>query len=97
MVIATTRNIVSVPDTFAYVNVTRNTTGAGGDATGYAQYVTKHSQFVLPYNHATQPLTKQDRLFFRLYRDSGVANDFSGTVVVTEFEMVYQSVGIPTI
>ncbi len=94
MVITTTRNIVSVPDTFAYVNVTRNTTG---DATGYAQYVTKHSQFVLPYNHATQPLTKQDHVFFRLYRDSGVANDFSGTVVVTEFEMVYQSVGIPTI
>ncbi len=93
MVITRSRNIVDVPDTFAYVNVTRNTTGDGGDA----QYVTKHSQFALPYNHATQPLAKQDHVFFRLYRDSGVANDFSGTVVVTEFEMVYQSVGISTI
>ncbi len=29
MVITRSRNIVDVPDTFAYVNVTRNTTGDG--------------------------------------------------------------------
>ncbi len=29
MVITRSKNIVDVPDTFAYVNVTRNTTGDG--------------------------------------------------------------------
>lgn len=70
--------------------------GIGGDTTGYVRYKTKHTQFVLPYNHASQPLTKQDHLFFRVWRDAPVAGDFGGTVVATEFEVIYHSVGIPT-
>lgn len=67
------------------------------DSADYAQYVTKHSQFTLTFNHADQPLTKQDHVFFKLTRNTGVTNDFGGTVSITEFELVYNSVGLPRI
>jgi len=70
--------------------------GAGGDTTDYAQYVTKHTRVTLAYNDANQPLTKQDHVYFKISRDTSVANDFAGTVTVLAYEIIYNSVGIPT-
>lgn len=70
--------------------------GAGGDTTDYPQYTTKHTRFTLPYNHTNQPLTAQDHIYFLIHRDTGVANDYSGTVVITAFEVIYNSKGLPT-
>ena len=66
------------------------------DSGDYAQYVTEHSQHVMPFNDGDQPLTKQDHLFFRISRDTAVANDFGGTVTVPAWEIIYNSVSIPT-
>ena len=70
--------------------------GAGGDTGDYLQYQTKHTRFTLTYNNANQPLTAQDHLYFLVHRDTGVANDFSGTVVIPAFEIIYNSNGFPT-
>ena len=70
--------------------------GAGGDTTDYLQYTTKHTRVTLPYNDANQPLTKQDHVYFKISRDTSVANDFAGTVTVLAYEIIYNSVGIPT-
>lgn len=70
--------------------------GAGGDTTDYAQYETKHTRFTLTYNNANQPLTAQDHVYFKISRDTSVANDFSGTVTVSAYEIIYQSKGFPT-
>lgn len=70
--------------------------GVGGDTADYAQYQTKHTQFTLVYNNANQPLTAQDHVYFKITRDTAVANDFGGSVTVTAYEIIYNSKGFPT-
>ena len=60
------------------------------------QYTTVHSPVTFPFNDADQPLTKQDHLYVRCYRDTTVGNDFAGTVVATAFEILYNSTTLPT-
>lgn len=60
------------------------------------QYTMIHSGVWIYPNSTTQPITKQDHLYFRVSRDTGVANDFTGTVVATAFEILYNSTAIPT-
>lgn len=62
----------------------------------YAQYTTIHSRFTLDYDNANQPLTAQDHMYFKITRDTGVANDFAGTTTVTAFEIIYNSNSMPT-
>lgn len=66
------------------------------DTATVAQYVTIHSPVTLPFNDANQPITKQDHLYVRCYRDTTVANDFTGTVIATAFEVIYNSNTLPT-
>lgn len=61
-----------------------------------AQYKTIHSRATLDFDDANQPLAKQDHVFFKVTRNTGVANDFAGTVTVPAFEINYMSVGLPT-
>jgi len=70
--------------------------GVGGDTGDYSQYQTKHTRVTLTYNDANQPLVKQDHVYFKISRDTSVANDFSGSVTVSAYEMIYWSVGYPT-
>lgn len=70
--------------------------GAGGDTGDHARYKTVHSRMTLAYNNANQPLTVQDHVFFKISRDVGVSGDFSGTVTVSAFEIIYTSTGFPT-
>lgn len=70
--------------------------GVGGDTADYAQYETKHTQFVLPFDDADQPLTKEDHIYVLIHRDTAVANDFTGTVVITAYEVVYNSNSLPS-
>ena len=70
--------------------------GAGGDTGDYIQYQTKHTRVTLTYNNANQPLAKQDHVYFKVSRDTGVANDFSGSVTVSAYEIIYTSTGLPT-
>lgn len=69
--------------------------GAGGDTADYAQYTTKHTRMTMAYNNANQPLTVQDHIYFKVSRDTGVANDFGGSVTVTAYEIIYTSKGFP--
>lgn len=62
----------------------------------HAQYQTIHAPHTIAYNNANQPLTAQDHIYFKISRDTAVANDFAGTVTVTAFEIVYNSVAVPT-
>jgi len=73
------------------VSVTVSVTDDGD----YAQYVTEHTPFTLDYDHANQPLTKEDHVFVKVTRDTGVANDFAGTVTITAFEVLYDSIRMP--
>ena len=66
------------------------------DSTDYPQGTTKHTRFTMPFGDANQPLVPQDHVYFQVTRDTGVANDFAGTVMITSFEIIYNSVGIPT-
>lgn len=66
------------------------------DSGDYAQYEIKHERLTLAYNDPLQPLTAQDHIFGRITRDTTVANDFAGTFVVTEVEIVYNSCRVPT-
>ena len=60
-------------------------------------FATKPAHSVRPALQSCFSATdKQDHLFFRVWRDAPVAGDFGGTVVATEFEVIYHSVGIPT-
>ena len=61
-----------------------------------AQYLTIHTPFLIEFDHSDQPLAKQDHIFFLLHRNTSVANDFSGTVTATAFEILYNSVSLPT-
>jgi len=70
--------------------------GAGGDTTDYSQYQTKHTRFTMAYNNANQPLTAQDHVYFKVSRDTSVANDFGGSVTVTAYEIIYTSTGFPS-
>lgn len=55
-----------------------------------ARYQTKHTRFTLDFDNANQPITKQDHIYFEIKRD--VSEDtFNSTVVVTAFEIVYNS------
>ena len=55
-----------------------------------------HTPFTLAYNDANQPLAKQDHIYFKIGRDVGVSGDFNGTVTITAYEIIYNSVGLPT-
>lgn len=66
------------------------------DSNDYLRYVTKHARVTLPFNHADQPLAKQDHVYFRVTRNTSVANDFGGSVTVPAYEIIYNSVGTPT-
>jgi hypothetical protein len=66
------------------------------DSGDYSQGQTKHTRFTLPFNDANQPLTKQDHVFVQITRNTGVANDFGGTVLATGYELIYESTGYPT-
>jgi hypothetical protein len=66
------------------------------DSDDYAQYEVKHARFTLDFDNANQPLTKQDHVYFLITRDVSVANDFAGSVVITAFEIIYNSVALPT-
>lgn len=59
-----------------------------------AQYVTHHSRHTIDADGANQPVTAGDHIYFRISRNSG--DVFAGTVVVTAFEIVYNSNDIPT-
>ena len=60
-----------------------------------SQYQTKHTRFTLDYDNANQPITKQDHIYFEIKRD--VSEDsYNGTVVVTAFEILYNSTSLPT-
>ena len=76
--------------------INQGTTGTKSTTynTTTAQYKTVHSPFIL--DDANQPITAQDHIFGRVFRDTSVANDFAGTVVTTEFEVLYTSKGFPT-
>ena len=50
----------------------------------------------IPVVKADQPLTAQDHVYFKIFRDTSVANDFAGTVTVPAFEIIYNSTKIPT-
>lgn len=86
------RSIVEGESILTGTSVTVSTT----DSTDYAQYVQKHARHTLAYNNANQPLTAQDHIYFKISRDTAVANDFAGTVTVTAFEIVYNSIGLST-
>ena len=62
-----------------------------------AQYLSIHSRATMPYNDANQPLTKQDHIYFKISRNTGVANDFAGTATITAFEIIYNSIKIPRV
>lgn len=61
-----------------------------------AQYKTIHSRFTLDFDGANQPMTKQDHMYFLFHRNTGVTNDFAGTVTATAFEIIYNSTSLPT-
>ena len=61
-----------------------------------AQYETEHTKTTIEYDNANQPLTKQDHVYFMITRDVSVTNDFSGTVTVPSFEIVFNSTSLPT-
>ena len=60
-----------------------------------AQYKSIHSRGTMPYNDVNQPLTKQDHIYFKVTRNTAVANDFGGSATVTAFEIIYNSNQIP--
>jgi hypothetical protein len=62
-----------------------------------AQYISTHTPFTLAYNDANNPLVHEDHIYFRISRDTGVANDFAGSVMITAFELLYTSNGIPEV
>lgn len=60
-----------------------------------ARYFSVHSRGTMPYNDANQPLSKQDHIYFKMSRNTAVANDFGGTVTVPAFEIIYNSNKLP--
>jgi hypothetical protein len=66
------------------------------DSADYSQYQTKHARVTLAFNNANQPLTIQDHVFVKISRNTAVANDFSGSVTVSGYEVIYTSNGFPT-
>lgn len=75
-----------IAGTMGTKSVTYNTTTA--------QNIIVHLPVTL--DDANQPLAKQDHVFLRVLRDTGVANDFPGTAFATAFEILYTSNGFPT-
>lgn len=69
---------------------------AAGDTSDHAQYKTIHTRFTIPASTGDQRLSKQDHVYFKVSRDVGVSGDFNGTVTVTAYEIIYNSVGLPT-
>lgn len=61
-----------------------------------SQYTTVHSPVTFEFDDANQPITKQDHIYVRCFRDTTVADDFAGTVVATAFEIIYNSTSLPT-
>lgn len=47
-----------------------------------------HSRVTLPATTGNQPLTKQDHLFLKLYRDA-TADTFNGDAMITAFEYIW--------
>jgi hypothetical protein len=68
------------------------------DSADYTRYQTKHARVTMPAAGVggNQPLAKQDHVFVKTTRNTGVANDFAGTVTVTGFELIYWSTSLPT-
>lgn len=66
------------------------------DTADNARYQSIHSRVTMAYNDAAQPLTVQDHIYFKVSRDTAVANDFGGSVTITAFEIIYNSKGLPS-
>ena len=66
------------------------------DSSDYTQYQTKHTRFTLPFNDANQPITKQDHIYLQVTRNTATANDWAGSATVTAYEVIYNSIGLPT-
>lgn len=56
-----------------------------------AQYTSIHSRMTL----TAASLAKQDHVYFRISRDVAATNDFNGTVTVSAFEIIYNSIQVP--
>jgi len=65
------------------------------NADDLSQGQTKHSRMTLAYNNANQPMVAQDHMYFLVHRNTGVANDFAGTALITTYEILYNSKGLP--
>ena len=65
------------------------------DSTAHAQGTSVHGRMTLDFDDANQPMTAQDHMFFQVTRDTGVASDFAGTVMITAFEIIYNSTTLP--
>jgi hypothetical protein len=78
------------------INNGTSVTVSSTDSGDYSQYQTKHARHTLTYNNANQPLAKQDHVYFKISRDTGVSNDFGGSVTVPAFEIIYNSTKVPT-
>lgn len=59
------------------------------------RYVTTHSGGTIDYDDATNALHHEDHVFFRITRDNTVANNWTGDVCVTAFEIIYTSNSFP--
>ena len=78
------------------INAGTSVTLVSIDNADYAQYQTKHARMTMAYNNANQPLTAQDHVFVKISRNTATANDFSGSVTVSGYEVIYTSKGFPT-
>ena len=78
------------------INAGTSVTMTATNSDDNAQYKTIHSRMTIDFDNANQPITKQDHIFFKISRNTGVTNDFSGTVTVTAYEIIYNSITLPT-
>ncbi len=77
------------------INAGTSVTLTATDISETAQYVTVHTPMTMAFDNGNQPLTVQDHVYFKVTRDTGVANDFAGTVTVPAFEIIYNSIRLP--
>ena len=62
-----------------------------------ARYLSIHTPGTMPFDDADQPLTKQDHIYFKVSRNTAVANDFGGSVTISAFEIIYKSNQLPRV
>ena len=60
-----------------------------------AQYNEVHTEWVLDYDNANQPVTAGDHIYFKGYRDQ-TSDTYSGDVCYLLVEIVYNSTGLST-